>query len=325
MVSERLETVLPRGVVLTDPILLASGCCGYGEEYVEVVDPSLIGGVITKAVSLEPRRGNPPPRLRETPAGMLNCIGLQNRGAAEFVGRTLQSLVWGGFNFIINVVGHAPLEFAAVISAIEAAMSEMPVAEGIVVEGPGVRGGFCGYELDLSCPNVQSGTQFATDENLLRETVSRCRAVTEALVIAKLSPCVTDIVPFASAAQEAGADAVTIANTWNGISIDIESRRSHVARPSAGLSGPAIRPATLYHVWRCHRALPRLPIIGCGGITETDSAVQYLLAGATALQIGTGLFLNPRCPLEIQAGLLAYLDDHDEAKVADIVGKFSDC
>ena len=322
MASERLVTVLPRGVVLSDPILLASGCCGYGEEYAEIVDPCLIGGVITKAVSLEPRVGNPPPRLRETPAGMLNCIGLQNKGAEEFVRTTLSHMVRAGFRFIVNVVGYSPLEFAAVISAVEAAMSDMPVREGIAAEGPGVHGGFAGYELDLSCPNVESGTQFATDEALLRETVGRCRAKSAALMIAKLSPNVADIVPFARAAQEAGADAVTIANTWNGMSIDIETRRSHVARPSAGLSGPAIRPATLYHVWRCHRELPGLPIIGSGGIIDTDSAVQYLLAGATALQIGTGLFLNPACPLEIKEGLTAYLDSCGEASLAGIIGKF---
>ena len=125
-------------------------------------------------------------------------------------------------------------------------------------------------------------------------------------------------------AQEAGADAVTIANTWNGVSIDIATRRSHVTRPSAGLSGPGIRPATLYHVWRCHRALPDLPIVGCGGITDTDSAVQYLLAGATALQIGTGLFLNPNCPLEIKEGLEDYLDSCGEASLAGIIGRFKD-
>jgi dihydroorotate dehydrogenase (NAD+) catalytic subunit len=324
MDSNPLSVTLPRGVVLRDPLLLASGCCGYGEEYAEILDPCTFGGVITKAVSLEPRIGNTPPRLRETPAGMLNCIGLQNPGVEKFVHEVLQRLVWGGYTFVINVVGHSPREFAAVISAIEAAFTNTSVNTAIAVDGTGARGGFAGYELDLSCPNVDSGTMFATDEALLRETVTSARATTEALLIAKLSPNVTDIVPYARAAMEAGADAVTIANTWNGVSIDTATRRSHLARPSAGLSGAAIRPATLYHVWRCHRALPQLPILGCGGISDTDSAVQYLLAGATALQIGTGLFTHPACVREIQHGLLEYLAQQGESDVQAIVGTYRD-
>jgi dihydroorotate dehydrogenase (NAD+) catalytic subunit len=324
MDSNPLAVTLPRGIVLRDPLLLASGCCGYGEEYAAIIDPCTIGGVVTKAVSLEPRQGNAPPRLRETPAGLLNCIGLQNPGVEQFVHEVLQRLVWGGYTFVINVVGHSPIEFAAVISAIEAAFATTSVSSEIVVDGTGARGGFAGYELDLSCPNVESGTQFATDETLLRATVAGARAVTTALLIAKLSPNVTDIVPYARAAMESGADAVTIANTWNGVSIDTTTRRSHLARPSAGLSGAAIRPATLYHVWRCHRALPQLPILGCGGITDTDSAIQYLLAGATALQIGTGMFTHPTCVREIQQGLRVYLAEQGETEVQAIVGTYRD-
>lgn len=324
MDSSPLTVNLPRGVVLRDPLLLASGCCGYGEEYAAIIDPCTIGGVITKAVSLEPRLGNPPPRLRETPAGLLNCIGLQNPGVEKFVHEVLQRLVWGGYTFMINVVGHSPIEFAAVISAIEAAFAATTVGSGIAVDGTGAKGGFAGYELDLSCPNVDSGTQFATDESLLRATVATARAASEELLIAKLSPNVNDIVPYARIAMEAGADAVTIANTWNGVSIDTATRRSHLARPSAGLSGAAIRPATLYHVWRCHRALPQLPILGCGGISDSDSAIQYLLAGATALQIGTGIFTDPTCVREIQQGLRAYLEEQGEVDVQAIVGTYRD-
>ena len=324
MDSNPLSVTLPRGVVLRDPLLLASGCCGYGEEYAEIIDPCTFGGVVTKAVSLEPRAGNAPPRLRETPAGLLNCIGLQNPGVEKFVHEVLQRLVWGGYAFVINVVGHSPIEFAAVISALEAAFATTAVNTAIAVDGTGARGGFAGYELDLSCPNVDSGTQFATDEALLRETVAGARAATEVLLIAKLSPNVTDIVPFARAAMESGADAVTIANTWNGVSIDTTTRRSHLTRPSAGLSGAAIRPATLYHVWRCHRALPQLPIFGCGGITDTDSAIQYLLAGASALQLGTGMFTHPACVAEIQHGLREYLEQQGETQLQAIVGTFRD-
>ncbi len=306
-------------MVLRDPLLLASGCCGYGEEYAELLDPAGIGGVITKAVSPEPRVGNPTPRLHETPAGLLNCIGLQNPGVEAFIAEVIPPLAERGVTFIVNVVGHSGAEFADVVTAVEAVRPA-----NVSADVAGITQGVAGYELDLSCPNVESGTQFATDEALLRETVSLCRARTDALLIAKLSPNVTDITQYARAAQEAGADAVTIANTWAGVSIDSGTRRSHLARPSAGLSGPAIRAATLYHVWRCHRALPELPILGSGGITDTDSAVQYLLAGATALQLGTGLFLDPLLPAALQDGLAAYLTEQGEPGLGAIIGTYRD-
>lgn len=319
MKEHRLKATLPRSVVLRDPLLLASGCCGYGGEWSELVDPASIGGVITKAVSIAPRKGNPVPRLRETPAGLLNSIGLQNPGVEYFVANTLPSLAQRSLTYIVNVVGHTPADFAAVIERIESSRRHAaPAIDGKVTTG------FTGYELDLSCPNVESGTMFATDVTVLAQTVALCRGNTSALLIAKLSPNVTDIVPFAEAAATNGADAVTVANTWMGMSIDIQTRRSHLGRPSAGLSGPAIRPATLYHVWKCHRALPELPIIASGGITDTDSAVQYLLAGATALQLGTGLFYNPHLPLEIQQGLVDYLDTQQVASLDLIIGTFTD-
>ncbi|MBN2081347.1 dihydroorotate dehydrogenase [bacterium] len=323
MADSRLRTALPRGITLRDPLLLASGCCGYGEEYAELVDPASHGGVITKAVSPEPRAGNPTPRLCETPAGLLNCIGLQNPGVEAFAAEIMPRLTARGTSFIVNAVGHSPEEFARVVARVEQVLASDPAcAPRLSAEG--VNTGLCGYELDLSCPNVESGTLFATDETVLARTVELGRRETERLLVAKLSPNVTDIVPFARCAREAGADAVTIANTFNGVSIDIATRQSNLARPSAGLSGPAIRAATLYHVWRCHRALPELPILGSGGITDADSAVQFLLAGATALQLGTGLFLNPRLVPEIQAGLSAYLDAQAEPDLRAIIGTYRD-
>jgi len=312
MANYRLLTKLPRGVELKDPILLASGCCGYGLEYSEIVDPSSIGGVITKAVSLDQREGNPTPRIVETPAGMLNCIGLQNPGIIEFCSKIIPEISLNGFSYFINVVGHSPEEFAKIINYVERFFEGTDFANQ----------GFCGYELDLSCPNVESGTLFATDLALLSKTVGLCRKETEALMVAKLSPNVGDIVPYAKLAHESGADVVTIANTWNGVSINTVTRKSNVSRPSAGLSGPAIRAATLYHVWRCHTELPKLPILASGGITSADSAIQYLLAGATALQIGTGLFLDPASPIAIQAGLLTYLDEQGEDSLEAIIGTY---
>lgn len=312
MANNRLLTKLPRSVELKDPILLASGCCGYGLEYSEIFDPSTIGGVVTKAVSFDPRPGNPTPRLVETPAGLMNCIGLQNPGIKEFCANILPEITDAGFSYLVNVVGHTPEEFAQVIGYLE------QQANWGAEEHPG----FCGYELDLSCPNVESGTLFATDLGLLGQTVGLCRNETEALLVAKLSPNVGDIVPFAQQAQAAGADAVTIANTFNAVSINIASRKSNLSRPSAGLSGPAIRAATLYHVWRCHTEVPDLAILASGGITDSDSAIQYLLAGATALQIGTGLFLDPRSPLAIQQGLIEYIEKQGEESVQAIIGTY---
>jgi len=323
MPDPRLVTRLPRGVVLRDPLLLASGCCGYGEEYAALVDPTTHGGVITKAVSPEPRMGNATPRLWETPAGLLNCIGLQNPGVAAFSAEILPRLTGQGVSFIVNAVGHTPAEFAQVIAAVEAAMAANAGCRPST-DTAGVSRGCLGYELDLSCPNVDSGTLFATDEELLERTVALCRSETELLLAAKLSPNVTDIVPFARAAEAAGADAVSIANTYNGVAINIQTRQSRLSRPSAGLSGPAIRAATLYHVWRCHSALPALPILGSGGIDSTTAAVEYLLAGATALQLGTGMFLNPALVPEIQAGLSSWLDAQPEPDLASLIGTYDD-
>ena len=312
-----LSVSLPRGVQFKDPLLLASGCCGYGFEYAGIVPPQDFGGIITKAVSLEPRPGNPPARLHETPAGLMNCIGLQNPGVKMFCAVQFQELCTSGCAFLVNVVGHSVREFAEVVAEVESAASANQCS---ALDGKGLSG----YELDLSCPNVESGTQFATDLTLLRETVTACRKCTDKLMVAKLSPNVADIVPYAETASEAGVDAVTIANTWAGVCINPQTRRSYLARPSAGLSGPAIRAATLYHVWLCHRALPELPIFGSGGITDTDSALQYLLAGATVLELGTGLFLNPKLPLELQQGISRYLSKQGASSVSEIIGAFDD-
>lgn len=315
----RLRTVLPRGVVLRDPLLLASGCCGYGEEYAEIVDPCTFGGVITKAVSLEPRLGNSGARLRETPAGLLNCIGLQNPGIDKFTAEIIPRLLDAGFGFIVNVVGNTAADFAGLVERVETCLADLR-APDTAGEGRGL----LGYELDLSCPNVEKGTLFATDEPLLRETVGGCRSQTARLLVPKLSPNVTEIRVYASAAQDAGADAVTVSNTLNGISIDIRTRRSHLGRPSAGLSGAAIRPAVLFHVWRCHRSLPELPILASGGIMDLDSAVQFLIAGATALQLGTGLFVNPKLPAELPAQLSAFLDETGATGLHELIGTYKD-
>jgi dihydroorotate dehydrogenase (NAD+) catalytic subunit len=302
--------------VLRDPIVLASGCCGYGEDYAEIADPYTFGGVITKAVSLEPRLGNSGVRLRETPAGLLNCIGLQNPGVEKLTAEILPRLLGKGFGFFVNVVGNTCAEFGQLIERLENWLATVDAGDAEAGRG------MLGYELDLSCPNVEKGTQFATDLSLLGETVRLCRGNTDRLVVSKLSPNVTDIRVYAEASRTAGADAVTVANTLNGMSIDTATRRSHLARVSAGLSGAAVRPAILYHVHRCYRQMPDYPIFASGGIMDTDSAVQFVLAGATVLQLGTGLYVNPKLPLEVQAGLMEYLRHSGESTIEAIRGAF---
>ncbi|MEZ5338165.1 MAG: dihydroorotate dehydrogenase [bacterium] len=311
--SPSLETRLPRGTVLRDPILLASGCCGYGEEYLPIVHPASFGGVITKAVSVNPRLGNEAPRLRETPAGLLNCIGLQNPGVDVLLGEVLPRINQLGYSYIVNVVGHTVDEFAELVRRVQRHCEEQG------------QGGMIGFELDLSCPNVDSGTTFATDLDVLRAVTRACRAETEQLIVSKMTPNVTDMLPYAEASRESGADSITISNTLNGISIDIRTRKSNLGRPSAGLSGAAILPAVLYHIWRVHRAMKDYPIVGCGGIWDADSAIQHILAGATAIQLGTGLFMNPRLPLDVQQGLEKYLTEQNEPDLASIRGTYEYC
>jgi len=291
------------GATFQSPVLLASGTCGYGEEYASLIPLDEIGGLVTKAVSLEPRPGNPPHRVAETPGGMINAIGLQNVGLERF---RSEKLPWLRENLrsasvLINVVGHSAEDYEAVVSGLDS------------------DDGFLGYEINVSCPNVKDGTLFGTDEQALSALVNGLRALTERPLVVKLTPNVPDIGVYARICEEAGADGLSAINTFPGMLIDVEGRRPVIGNVSGGVSGPAILPMGVYLTWRA-AAVVSIPVIGIGGIRSGSDALQYILAGASLVQVGTALFVDPSAPVQVQAGIAEYMERHDVARVADLVG-----
>lgn len=291
------------GVEFQSPVLLASGTCGYGEEVAGLIPLEEIGGLVTKAVSVAPRAGNPPHRVAETPGGMINAIGLQNVGLARF---RAEKLPWLAANLerahvLVNVVGRTAEEFAA------------------VVEGLDDADGFLGYEINVSCPNVRGGTLFGTDPRALAELVGRVRAATDRPVVVKLTPNVPDIGLYARVCEEAGADGLSTINTFPGMLVDVERRRPVIGNVSGGVSGPAILPMGVYLTWQAAQAVD-LPIIGIGGIRSTDDALQYVLAGARLVQVGTALFIDPDAAIDVHRGIEAYLARHRIGRLSELVG-----
>lgn len=290
------------GLRLRNPVLVASGTFGYGSEYTDLVDVSSLGALVTKAVTLEPRAGNPPPRICETPAGMLNAIGLQNPGVDAFITDYLPRLRQLGTPIIANIAGNTVEEYAEVAGRLDAA------------------GGLAGLEINISCPNVkQGGIQFGTDPAAAAGVVKAVRASTRLPLIAKLSPNVTDIVAIAGSVAEAGADALSLINTLLGMAIDVRTRRPVLANVVGGLSGPAIKPVALRMVWQVSQAVD-LPILGMGGITTAEDALEFILAGATAVAVGTANFLNPRATTDIIQGLKEYCQHQGISDINDLVG-----
>ena len=299
--ADLTQTVL--GVDWQSPVLLASGTCGYGEEYADLIPLDRLGGLVTKAVSLEPRTGNPPHRVAETPGGMINAIGLQNIGLDRF---RSEKLPWLRDNLhdarvLINVVGHSASDF------------------GDVVLGLDGEEGFLGFEINVSCPNVEDGTMFGTDKRALSALVTRLRSLTERPLVVKLTPNVPDIDAFARICEEAGADGLSTINTFPGMLIDVERRSPVIGNVSGGVSGPAILPMGVFLTWRAAAAVS-IPVIGIGGIRSGGDALQYILAGASLVQIGTALFVDPSAPVQVQAGIADYMERHEVSRVADLVG-----
>ncbi|HXE30647.1 MAG TPA: dihydroorotate dehydrogenase [Terriglobales bacterium] len=290
------------GLRLQNPILAASGTFGYGTEFEDIVNLAALGAVVTKGLSRQPMAGNPSPRLFETSAGMLNSVGLQNIGAEAFVQTRLPRLRQLGVVVIANVFGESVEEYLDVI--------------GILNQGEGV----AAYEINASCPNTRHGGMvFGTDAGLLAELVSAAKRVSRRPVIVKLSPNVTSIAAMARAAEAAGADALSLVNTFLGMAINAETRRPRFARVVAGLSGPAIKPLALRMVYEAHQAVG-IPLIGLGGIATAQDAVEFLLAGAAAVQIGTMNFWDPKATENVLAGLRQFCRRHGIEAVRGLTG-----
>jgi dihydroorotate dehydrogenase (NAD+) catalytic subunit len=289
-------------LTLRNPIIAASGCFGYGVEYADVVDLASLGGVAVKGLFLTEREGHPAPRIVETPAGMLNAIGLQGIGVRRFVDEKLPELRARGATVIVNVCGTTLDEYAEV--------------SRILSDADGV----AAIELNISCPNIrEGGIQFGCSLGGTFDVVSAVRKVTTLPLIPKLTPNVTDVASFARAAEEGGADAVSLVNTFLAMAIDVETRRPKLSNVMGGLSGPAIRPIAVRMVYECREAV-KIPVVGMGGITNARDAIEFMIAGATAVQVGTANFVDPFIWSKLVDGLREYMARHDVARIADLVG-----
>jgi dihydroorotate dehydrogenase (NAD+) catalytic subunit len=289
-------------LVLKNPVTVASGCFAYGEEYNGLFDVSALGAIFVKAVSVEPRLGSPPPRIWETPAGMMNSIGLQNPGVDEFIREKMPFLNSLDTQWFVNVVGARIEDYAQVIERIEDA------------------GGAPGYELNISCPNVEGeGMEFGKNEAVYEKLFALCRRATDKTLVAKLTPNVTDITEQARSAEACGLDAISVINTISAMAIDPVTRKSKLGKPMGGLSGPAIRPVAVRMVYECAQKV-KIPIIGQGGIVTTEHALEFIIAGASAVSVGTGLWLDPDCPFKIIDGIREYLAQNGMASVGELVG-----
>jgi dihydroorotate dehydrogenase (NAD+) catalytic subunit len=289
-------------MTLKNPLIAASGCFGYGVEYADTFDISTLGGIATKGLFLAEREGHPPPRIVETPAGMLNAIGLQGIGARRFVDEKLPELRARGATVIVNVCGTTIDEYVEVSRIISD-------AEGVAA-----------LELNISCPNIkEGGIQFGSSLAGTFDVVSAVRKATRLPILPKLTPNVADVASFARAAEDAGADAVSLVNTFLAMAIDVETRRPKISNIVGGLSGPAIRPIAVRMVYECRQAV-KIPILGMGGIADARDALEFVIAGAAAVQVGTANFVDPFIWTKLLNGISEYLKRHRIARIGDLVG-----
>lgn len=287
---------------LRNPVMTASGTFGYGREFKDLVDLNRLGAIIVKGLSLAPSRGNPPPRIAETPCGMLNAIGLENVGIEAFKRDKLPFLRQLRVPVLANIYGTTVEAYAELAARLDG-LSEV-----------------AGIEVNISCPNVKAGgVAFGVQPDMAARVVAAVRAKTAKPLVVKLSPNVTDITEIARSAEGAGADALSLINTITGMAVDIHTRRPKLANITGGLSGPAIRPVAVRMVWQVAAAV-KIPVIGIGGIMTAEDALEFLIAGAVAVQVGTANFVNPAATMEILAGIEAYLVAHRFTRLSDLIG-----
>ena len=290
------------GIILKNPVITASGTFGYGEEFGSLLDLNRIGAIIVKGLSLKPSRGNKPPRVVETPCGMLNAIGLENIGIDAFINKKLPFLKTLSTPVIVNIYGKSIDEYARLAEIIED------------------NGDIAAIEVNISCPNVKKGgIAFGIKAKSAYKVTKAVREKTTKTLIVKLSPNVTDVTEIAKSAVEAGADSLSLINTITGMAIDINTRRPRLANITGGLSGPAIKPIALRMVWQVAQKV-KVPVIGVGGIFSAEDAVEFFIAGATAVQIGTANFVNPRVTIDIIEGIEKYLTDRNISSLSEITG-----
>jgi len=293
------------GLLLKNPVMTASGTFGYGEEYSPFFDLGRLGAIVVKGLSLLPRTGNPPPRIIETPAGMLNAVGLQNVGIEAFIAEKLPFLRQFDVKVVVNIFGETIEEYRK-LSAV------LTRTEGVHA-----------IEVNISCPNVKrGGVVFGTDPTVAAAVTKGVSAETDLPVIVKLTPNVTDITQIALAVEDAGANAVSLINTLTGMSVDIESRCPRLANITGGLSGPALKPVALRMVWQVARAV-KIPVIGIGGIVSAADALEFLIAGASAIQVGTANFINPVATVEILEGIKDYMINHNFKDIQEVIGSLN--
>lgn len=301
-----LETKIGN-IKLKNPVLVASGTFGHAKEFEKFIDLKKLGGIVTKTITIKPRLGNPPQRIIETPSGMLNSIGLQNPGAEKFIAEKLPYMRKIGIPIIASAMAYSVEEFIEVIKILDK-------AEGI-----------SGFELNLSCPNVNykagdaKARMFAHDENMISEVVSAVKKTTDKTIIAKLGPDVSDIGKMARAAESAGADGVSLINTFTAMVIDIKTRKPVLGNKTGGLSGPCIRPIAVRMTRDVFKAV-KIPVLGMGGIMNANDAAEFLIAGASAIQVGTANFMNPMATMEILSGIEMFMKNEKIENLSQLIG-----
>ncbi len=300
--SVQLAPKHPQGLLLTNPVMTASGTFGYGTEYSHMFDIQKLGAIVSKGTTLEPRDGNPQPRLAETASGLLNSIGLENIGVNALIKE--KAPIWASWHVpvIVNIAGETVDDYKQLASQLE----------GIA--------GISGLEINISCPNIKAGSaEFGANPDLAAEVTTVVRKATSLPILVKLTPNTSDIARVAVAVAEAGADAISLINTLKGMAIDLTQRRPLLGNITGGLSGPAIKPVALYMVYEVAGAV-EVPVIGCGGITTASDAIEFIMVGASAIQVGTASFANPRAPLDVLEGIEQFMEKEGIKDIADLIG-----